>query len=257
MLLGFTPPYTKSGRSALVQAPPWHYAGRIVSLAAELESTLADQFLPSGFGSSTGRAFGHFCEWQATTDGSELCDPIYSQYEEFFYLLEAKRDGELRLFCPFIYVNQDISMIRGMLQGWPKKMGSIWITRSYDLDHPAAARNCTGTEMGATLAAKDRRLAEAKWKLTGRKGSPIGFLATPTYGLVGSPSVIQKPNAGSQTLVKQAVSTTAIGPVFEATGALKLFDSPRDELGKLAPSATTEVTLCDFALTVTGVTEAE
>ena len=38
--------------------------------------------------------------------------------------------GEAVCFCPLIYVDQDVSMLRGLLQGWPKKMGSTWLTRS-------------------------------------------------------------------------------------------------------------------------------
>ena len=141
-LQGLTSPYTPSGCSALVPPPPWHYAGDVVSLALDVDQGRADALLPDGFGRATGHAYGHFCEWQATTDGSELLDPVYAQYREFFILIEAERDGALALFCPFIYVDQDISMVRGLLQGWPKKMGSVWVTRSYeDLgDHPAAAR---------------------------------------------------------------------------------------------------------------------
>lgn len=256
MLDGFTPPYTHSGLSSLVHAPPWHYAGRIVSLAVEVEEEAAARFLPLGFGAATGRAFGHFCEWQATTDGWELRDPAYALYNEFFLLIEAERDGDNRLFCPFIYVDQDISMVRGHLQGWPKKMGVIRITRSYGLDHPAAAPIAAGTRMGASVAVKDRRLAEAEWEFTGRDGTRIGFLATPTFGLVGQPTLIGGPDAGSPRLVRQAVSDTAIGPVHQAKGEMRLYPGPRDEMGDMTIVSTRAVTVCDFALTVTGVTEA-
>lgn len=58
-------------------------------------------------------------------------------------VLELVRpDGSVANFCPLIYVDQDASMLRGLLQGWPKKMGSTWITRSYPLDHPGT---CTFT----------------------------------------------------------------------------------------------------------------
>jgi hypothetical protein len=37
MLSGFTPPYTPSGCSSLVPAPPWHYAGQVMSLAFQVD----------------------------------------------------------------------------------------------------------------------------------------------------------------------------------------------------------------------------
>ncbi len=252
MLSGFTPPYTPSGCSSLVPAPPWHYAGQVMSLAFQVDREAGQSFLPDGFGAATGSAACHFCEWQSTTDGSELLDPIYAQYKEFFVLIEADRGGARAFYCPFIYVDQDLSMVRGWLQGWPKKVGSVWMTRSYDLDHPAAAPVREGTRFGASLSVKDRRLAEATITLSGRTVEPIGFLAMPTFGLVGSPTLVGWPSAGEKKLARAAVELTTRGPAYGATGALQLFESPRDELSALRPRSVTAASLSTFALTVVG-----
>jgi Acetoacetate decarboxylase (ADC) len=253
MLSGFTPPYTPSGRSSLIPAPPpWHYAGQVMSLAFQVDREAAQPFLPDGFGAATGRAACHCCEWQSTTDGSELLDPVYAQYKEFFVLIENDRGGARAFYCPFIYVDQDLSMVRGWLQGWPKKIGSVWMTRSYDLDHPAAAPIRDGTRLGASLSVKDRRLAEATITLSGGAAEPIGFLAMSTFGLVGSPTLIGRPSPGEKKLARAAVELTTRGPAYAATGSLRLFESPRDELCLLRPRAVTAASLSTFALTVVG-----
>ncbi len=253
MLSGFTPPYTPSGRSSLVPAPPWHYAGQIMSLALQVDREAAQSFLPDGLGTATGGAACHFCEWQSTSNGSELLDPIYAQYKEFLMLVEADRGGAQAFYCPFIYVDQDLSMVRGWLQGLPKKVGSVWMTRSYDLDHPAAAPVREGTSFGASLSVKDRRLAEATITLSGGAVEPIGLLSMlPTFGLVGSPTVIGKPSAGEKKLARAAVELTTRGPAYGATGALQLLESPRDELSALRPRSVTAASLSTFALTVAG-----
>jgi acetoacetate decarboxylase len=262
VLTGFTPPYTPTGHSSLVEAPPWHYAGQILSLAFDVERNTAQTLLPERFGTATGRAYGHFCEWQACTDGgSELVDPVYAQYKEFFVLIEAESGlvGGAALYCPFIYVDQDISMARGSMQGWPKKLGSIWMTRTYPgLNRPAAAPIRSGTRFGASLAVKDRRLAETMVTLTGEQALPIGFLALPTIGLIGNPTLIGTPSAGSRTLVRAAVPDKMQGPSYAAAlTALAFFASPRDELSQLAPRALREASLSTFALTVAGTTVAE
>jgi hypothetical protein len=138
------------------------------------------------------------------------------------------------------------------LQGWPKKVGSIWMTRSYDLDHPAAAPVRAGTRLGASLSVKDRRLAEATITLSGGAVERIGFLAMPTFGLVGSPTLIGRPGAGERKLARAAVELTTRGPAYGATGALQLFESPRDELSALRPRSVTAASLSTFALTVIG-----
>jgi Acetoacetate decarboxylase (ADC) len=182
--------------------------------------------------------------------------PIYAQYKEFFVLIEADRGGGRASYCPFIYVDQDLSMVRGWLQGLPKKVGSVWMTRSYDLDHPAAAPIRAGTRFGASLSVKDRRLAEATIALSGEAATPVGFLALPTFGLVGSPTLIGKPRVGGKKLARAAVEQTSRGPAYGATGALQLFASPRDELAALQPRSVTAASLSTFALTVVGATAA-
>jgi hypothetical protein len=259
-LNGFTPPYTPTGRSSLADTPPWHYAGQILSLAFEVARDPVRTLLPEGFGTATGRAYGHFCEWQACTDhGNELVDPIYAQYKEFFVLIEAESEhvAGTALYCPFIYVDQDISMARGWMQGWPKKLGSVWMTRTYPgLDRPAAAPIRSGTRFGASLAVKDRRLAEATVSLTGDPALPIGFLELPTFGLVGSPTLIGAPSAGSQTLVRATIPDKMQGPSYGADlTTLAFFASPRDELSQLTPKALRAASLSTFALTVAAVTD--
>lgn len=255
MLNGLIPPLTPSGLSALVENPPWHYAGQALTLTFGVDRATAQSLLPPECGIATGRAAAHFCEWQATTDGSELLDPIYAQYKEFIALIELDRGGEPGFFCPFIYVDQDISMARGWLQGWPKKIGSVWMTRPYDLDHPAAAQIKPGQAFGASLAVKDRRLAEASIRLTGDFSPPLGFFAAPTVGLVAAPSIIDGARSGPRRLVRAQIGQKISGPAYAATGVLRLFGSPRDELAMLQPTGMGPASLATVALTVEGAIE--
>jgi hypothetical protein len=253
VLHGFTPPFTPDGRSALAPAPPWHYAGWIFSIEYAVSAERAAAFLPPGFGRATGRAALHFADWQATSDGSELLDPAYAQYKECFVLVDAERDGAPANFCPLIYVDQDVSLVRGWLQGLPKKLGSVWMTRSYGLDHPAAAPMREGTRLGASLAVKDRRLAEAILVANGRDGERIGFFAQPSYGLVGLPSLVGGAEAARPQLVRLAADTRLFGPSWSCSADLRLLDSPRDDLHALAPDKVLRASASLFALTVSKV----
>ncbi len=116
----FTAPFTSSGRSAIVPSPPWHYAGWMMNVAIRCDTANSVKVVHPALGRLTGKGCIHFVDWQATTDGRELLDPIYSQYRETIVIVEIERpDGRLFNFCPFIWVDQDISLIRGLLQGWP------------------------------------------------------------------------------------------------------------------------------------------
>jgi hypothetical protein len=255
-LTGFLPPYTPSGGSALVAAPPWHYAGRVHSLEVEVDRHVAQSLVPTGVGRATGRAAAHFCDWQATTDGSELLDPVYAQYKECIAVVEVERTEGLAMYCPFIYVDQDLSMARGWLQGWPKKFGSIWLTRSYDLDHPAAAPLRPGTALGASLSVKDRRLVDAALSITGEAAEPIGFLSAPTFGLIANPTLLGAPDRGTPTVARAVVDQRIIGSAISASGELRIYDSPRDELSLLRPHHVRRASTCSVALTITAAVAA-
>lgn len=251
MLQGFTPPFTPRGVSSLVPAPPWHYAGWLLNVEFACEG--AAPFVPPELGSATGRGTVHFADWQATTDGSELLDPVLAQYRETIVVLELTRaDGGLANFCPLIWVDQDISLLRGQLQGWPKKMGTTWLTRSLPLDHPAAAPLRAGTRLGASLAVKDRRLVDARLELTGRPGEPLGFLARPTCGPVGLPD-LTAPGRAPVPRYLRGVASTRVGDAWhEARAELGFHAAPREELCDLGLRGATRASAGWFAMTVTG-----
>ena len=219
MLHGFTPPFTPA-RPRLPRPPSPLALRRLApERRVRVRPGARRGFVPASVGVATGRGTVHFSDWQATTDGSELLDPIQSQYRETIVVLELTRpDGTLANFCPLIYVDQDVSLLRGLLQGWPKKMGSTWLTRSLPLDHPAAAPLRAGTRLGATLAVKDRRLVEARLELTGRPGEPLGFVARPTYGTLGFPDLTRPDRAPELRHVRSARHRARRRRVARGTG---------------------------------------
>src|SRR5439155_1254802 len=142
---------------------------------ADLKGPLADQIakyyqaadadavaavLPEGltpFAGDPGRCAALFVDWQSCSDsGEELLDPVRGQYKEFFIIANAMLSDEHVTTCPYIWVDRDFALIRGWIQGFPKKLGEVHITRSFGLDCKAEGRTFAGT-----LTAHGRLLAEA------------------------------------------------------------------------------------------------
>src|SRR5882762_8644967 len=153
MLKGFTVPRSPFGQAALTPPPPWHYAGDVVGVEFWTDPTAAAATLPSGLApdpKSNGHAVMMFLDWQFTAQDDELLDPARYQY----------RDTAV-MWCPYIYVDNDAALARGWTQGFPKKMGSIFQTRTFAAASPAAAPIVPGGRFGASLSAHGQRLAEA------------------------------------------------------------------------------------------------
>jgi hypothetical protein len=160
-------PFTRSDRSAIVPPPPWHYAGWLINVAVCRDTANGAELVPPVLGRMTGNSCIHFADWQATTGGRELVDLVYAQYRETIVVVEIESpDGQRFNFFPFIWVDQDISLIRGLFQGWPKKFGITHLTRSLLLEHATAAPLKAGTRLGATLSVK-----EEPWRHSHRRAS--------------------------------------------------------------------------------------
>ena len=102
-----------------------------------------------------------FIDWQSrSAGGDELADPARSQYKEFFITVNAMYGDEEVAYCPYIWVDRDFALARGWIQGFPKKLGSIWMTRTFGLDTSADPGIREGSTFAGTCAANDRRLAE-------------------------------------------------------------------------------------------------
>ena len=254
----FTAPFTTRGSAALVPAPPWHFAGWLLNVAFRCDGDGAQTLVPPEAGQPTGLGCVHFADWQACNDdGDELLDPVRSQYRETIVVLEVARPtGERAMFCPAIWVDQDISLLRGLLQGWPKKLGTTWLTRSLPLAHRAAAALGAGTRLGASLAVKDRRLLDARATLTGRAGEPLGFLTAPTLGLVGWPDLREPQTLPQPQLVRPDIGQRVDAGWHQAEASLVLYPHPGEELDMLGELVATQASAGWLGLTVAGARDA-
>jgi hypothetical protein len=253
----FTAPFTSSGRAALVPRPPWHYAGWLINVGFDGATDRSAELVPAAVGRLTGRGCIHFADWQACTDGRELLDPVYAQYRETIVIVEVERpDGTPGRYCPFIYVDQDISLLRGWLQGWPKKFGSTWLTRSLPLQHPAAAPLAARARLGASLSVKERRLIDAQIRLDGSPAQRMGLLAGPTIGAVGWPDLRQPAAATAPRFVRADIVDRVESEWLGAEARLQLHAHPVEELALLGELRATVASAGWLGITVRGALDA-
>jgi acetoacetate decarboxylase len=252
-LEGYTLPRTPKGTSSLAPAPPWHYAGNCLAVEYEADPERVRAFLPSCLELASPRCAVYFVEWQFATDsGGEYLDPIRSQYRETLFLVSASFAGSECAFCPFIWVDQDVSMMRGFAQGWPKQIGSTWITRAYALPSKASPVLGPGGKFGATLCARDRRLAEARVTLTAKTET------LPKPGFARAVNTRHFPNlvAGHHEeplvydLVQLKSRDVQVSTIWRGEAELEIFDNPYLEIAELRPVTVTAGYQFSFALTV-------
>jgi hypothetical protein len=183
VLKGFTVPLSPLGQANLASLPPWHYSSDIVAAEFWVDRDAAQAVLPPKVtidGVGDARAVIMFLDWQFTGSNDEMLDPARYQYREFFILLDAHW-GEMAIaYCPYIFVDNDAAFMRGHIQGFPKKLGSVFQTRSFAAPSPAAAPVAAGSKFGASLSAHGERLADIRVTLREAIPDPTTVFNRPT-----------------------------------------------------------------------------
>jgi hypothetical protein len=237
-LRGFMAPRSPEGRASIVPSPPWHYSGDVLTLEyraapGEVARWLPDEVEPAEDNPDAVAVI--FADWQSCgDDGAELLDPVRSQYKEAFVVVRCRFAGQTWSRCVLIWVDKDFALARGWFQGYPKKLGSIWMTRPVTVGR-AGPRLEPGARFGATLAANDRRLIQAAFTLEGPSES-AGFVnAHPMLHSRWMPAADPIGTPALDELVILRSSGVELGPAYSGSFELQLLDAPGEELASLAP----------------------
>lgn len=238
---GFSVPLSPQGRASLTPPPPWFYAGNLLLVDYQADAEAVRAVLPPGLEPDPEDPTGclaFFVDWSyASTAGDEPLDPVRSQYHEFLLLVNATHDDVRVQTCPYIYVDRDVSMARGWIQGWPKKLGSVHTTRSFPLPTPAAPQSGVGGVYGGSLSANGRRLAEATVELEAVSADPVYLGRRPVINVRHFPRLTagQQDRPAVHELVRSCLSNVSRTDVWEGPATLAMFDAPGEELAALAP----------------------
>jgi acetoacetate decarboxylase len=255
-LKGYTTPRTPEGRAGLVPPPPWHYVGDFLVIDFHADPDVAASLLPPGlepFEDDRGRCAVVFADWQSYSEGGdELTDPGRGQYRECYLVVTGVLDGEVVTTCPFIWVDQDFAMARGWIQGFPKKLGQVWMTRTFNLACKAAPAVASGSAFGATCHRKGRELIRAKIAL--EQQSETGSLHT-------DPALVNvryfprlaaghHDDPAVHELVRARSRDRAVSDVWEGSAELEFFPAPGEEHTLIKPISVERGYRFTFAYTV-------
>jgi acetoacetate decarboxylase len=210
----------------------------VVDYWASPEAVLS--VLPEGLDPhpDTGRCAAVFADWQSCSEGGgELLDPVRSHYREFFVVVNALLDGEEVTTCPFIWVDQDFALARGWIQGFPKKLGEVWMTRTFGLGGPADPGLVPGARHGATCSARGRAIAEMTLTIDGVADDGPKHNAPPIVNVRHFPRLEAGRHDEPQVheLVRAKSRDRLASTVYAGDATLTLHAAPGEEHDTLAP----------------------
>ena len=93
-LKGFMVPRTPEGRASIVPSPPWHYSGEMMTIEYRADPAGVAALLPDGVDlaeDDPGAVAIIWADWQSCGEaGTELLDPVRSQYKECFVVVRCR-----------------------------------------------------------------------------------------------------------------------------------------------------------------------
>ena len=228
-LTGFYGPRTATGKASLLPAPPWHYSGDLLTIEFRIDPDRVAELLPEPLA----LADEDPGPWHSSGLTGSPARPIAlswptrsaAQYKEAFVVVRCQFEGRTYSRCVYIWVDTDFAIARGAYQGYPKKLGSIHQTRPHPFG--PAPRIAAGGVFGASLAASDRRLAEARITLT-RETETNGFVNAHTMAHDRLATDIAAPSAFAlDEIISTGAEEFEAGPAWAAdVDHFELFASP-------------------------------
>lgn len=235
-LRGWTLPQTDTGRSSIVAPPPWHYSGEIIAVDFTAPVDAVAALLPPGMQPAPdGAASVVFADWSSSSDNDErvLADPGVGQYHEAYVLLHAIRANKLVGRVPFIWVDSELSMLRGHIQGFPKKLGHIAMTKPVELGR-GGARKKEGFAFAAHATSHGRRVLTAQVTIESTTERLPRAATLPLVHTRLFPS-IDRPEPAVHELQFGTIANFECGPVYQGSATLELGATEYEELRPLGP----------------------
>lgn len=235
---GFMFPRSPRGKASIVPAPPWHYSGELLTVEYRADPERVAELLPEPLElarEDPGAVALIWADWQSCSDSfEELLDPVRSQYKECFAVVRCRYRDKTYSRCVYIWVDKDFALARGYHQGYPKKLGEIWMTRPVTVGR-AGPKLASGGRFGATLSASGRRLAEAELTLTGPSESGGFVNALPMLHHRLMPAIESDGRDALHEIVTMRGEDVELGPAWRGEPRLRLFEAPTEELARLEP----------------------
>ncbi len=250
--LGYTLPVSPSGSSSLVRRPPWHFAGEVLVVEYLADADTVRRYLPEDLEpTGDGAAAVVFGEWSCVS-GVEpaFVEPALGQHGECYIVLACEFEGRPCGRVAYGWVDKDVSLVRGLIQGFPKKLGSIAMTRPWSVGRHAS-RLTAGGHFGASLAASDRRLIDAEVTLTESVTAPPEIMIAPLIHSRVFPAWTPGGDDINELVVSESRQHEWTG-VWSGRAELRFGSTPTDDIAALAPLEVKGAHRFEFAETLVG-----
>jgi len=230
----YSHPFSKSGNSQIVPPPPYYYGVEYLGAHVYFDNEKLKGILPS-FLSTDGEGWIYLADFVTiSNDKWNLMyeDPSFTQYKEAAIALKVNFEGQNFLYFPFMWVDKDWALVRGWINGYPKKLATIYLTKLNKLlpDYNIRKENLI---LGGYLL-RDSKLIELRVTLKKKVSSiPLSNFGK-TLTIRYFPKTGEKEGEISELVTIEKVDSN-IDDVWEGEAEVNIKEGINDELQFFVP----------------------
>lgn len=252
---GFTIPLTPSGQASVAAGPPWHFAGDVIQVDYHVDEGPLSDFLPPGVELDLDDpglvqvAFSSMSAVSAEIPGQHYLAPDDVNFNECLVKIRARVAATPGWFVSHSWVTNDVSLVRGFVQGFPKRLGKVAMTSFHSPLEQTGGRR-PGARLGGVVETPDG-LRVRVLHFCEERGSPGDVPALPFYLRRHFPSLQPNGAPAVDEIVSPIVSEAEDLDVWTGPAEIEASGSP-EAAALVAPIDRPRSRSFSSALTITG-----
>lgn len=162
------------GATSAVEQGPWHYGADYVTVYFKGEKSALEDLVPRPFQVADGTCMGYVCEIISVADSAAemaIDRPDRTLYNEAAIGVKCEYRGKPGVYFPVMWVTTEWSLLRGLLNGYPKRLADrISMTKLHPLN-PGMRPVSPGSRFGGSCVKGPEEVMSLQVKVE-RQGTP-------------------------------------------------------------------------------------
>ncbi len=238
MQQGYCHPLSPNGRTSVVESPPWHYGADILFVSFRADEAEVRKLLPEPLqpGKDPGLAFAWIADIISCGADPDLIykHPESTQYKEGLLAVSCEFKGTPGWLYPYVWVDQDFSLMRGWFLGFPKKSAKVFMTRIHE-QNPILPQLGVGTSISGFVERYGTRPMAASLAITGRADREELPNIGNTYNIRHFPNVPGSTTPSIYDIVNIQPKNSRFGDIWKGDATLTFGGADDEEVRALQP----------------------
>lgn len=253
--LGCPRPHTPGSPLPLHDQAAWHCGGEVLQVTFRADENRMRLLVPPPLemGPNSGEGAIWFTEWVSASEAKPdfaSTNPEMAVYRECILLVSCRYRGTDVLFSPCAWIDNDVARMRGLIQGFPKNAGRVFLTRLHPLN-PKVGGKRVGAKVTGICKVNSEKVVEGSMVFT-RPSEPSRLPGVKLFSLHRFPIIEDPTRAAVHELTAARITDVRIADVWTGHGEIKIFEPMLEDLPELGPVESADAFYFSMGMSIAG-----